>query len=271
MHTDPSGHECIPGSDICSQDDDSEYNDPDLSHKDKPHNTKHGYSNPPEGPNPGEPLTDGYPTGDELYEWYMDLWRNKSGWWWDVFGADGYFTFNEAMIIILSGELMFHYGAVPPNIIAMVLVRKANATCIDQYHHACSEAEFVHWFASWAQSGRGRIFNGTDGGNFFAPGWAAEGTEGWFYQIMDWVQNPDEDWLTGKSDFEAFDWADTDLDKIKDNWTYIKSNPNTYTYIATWTDEDGNQQGFVIYNGCLDTAFHNGGGEDAIILACGSP
>ena len=39
-----------------------------------------------------------------LYDWYLDIWEQKSGWWWEVFGEDGEFSVLDAIAIGLLAE-----------------------------------------------------------------------------------------------------------------------------------------------------------------------
>jgi len=43
-------------------------------------------------------------SGRDFYQWYLALYRDTTGWWWNVFGQDASFTIWEAIAVILVFE-----------------------------------------------------------------------------------------------------------------------------------------------------------------------
>ena len=79
--TDPSGHRCIP-IDECDTprgDRPPDYVDPNMLAK-----TQYGLA---------------------AYQLYLDLYNDRNGWWWDVYGADGHFSAWDFIALIYGAEV----------------------------------------------------------------------------------------------------------------------------------------------------------------------
>jgi hypothetical protein len=86
-YTDPTGHKCVGNSEECMDEDGKPINGaggPDRLDRTMLKRTDHG---------------------EEVYDFYLRLYYNHSGWWWKTYGADGHFSAWDFIAMMYGYEL----------------------------------------------------------------------------------------------------------------------------------------------------------------------
>ncbi len=89
-------------------------------------------------------------SGREFYQWYIDLFANPDGWWWEIFGQDSDgFTVWDAIAVIMIQEAWMNWSNV---YISEAIIRKANDWCQYLFGRACTTENYINWFAHYSQT-----------------------------------------------------------------------------------------------------------------------
>jgi RHS repeat-associated protein len=93
-------------------------------------------------------------SGNDFYNWYLELW-NTRGWWWDMFGQDkDGFTIFDAFAVIFIDETE---GVWTNPYISEAAIRDANAWCKTVYGNSCTIGGYINHFAHEYQSAHNYI------------------------------------------------------------------------------------------------------------------
>jgi RHS repeat-associated protein len=87
-------------------------------------------------------------SGEDFYQWYFDLFDNRSGWWWEMFGydSDG-FTVWDAIAVIMIQEASKNWSN---GYISEALIRSANYWCKELFGISCTTENYINWFAAYS-------------------------------------------------------------------------------------------------------------------------
>jgi RHS repeat-associated protein len=90
--------------------------------------------------------------GADFYKWYLWLYNQPNGWWWEVFGQDSDgFTIFDAVAVIMVSEAMKNWE--DPNLTEALIRAASEFGC----GGACTTEGFIDWFMRYSKSARGYV------------------------------------------------------------------------------------------------------------------
>jgi hypothetical protein len=196
-----------------------------------------------------ELLTQGINTngisGQGFYDWYINLYLQFDGWWWDFFG--GTFSIYDAMTMVLIGEASYQYGKVSPVDFAEAAYRGLTQSCIKTNGGPCSIEQLINAFSISMQSARTRVQKMSHDPDPFSYRNFTKIEWGWSLVVSFALENPDPDWKHGWDPNRPFWFGDRRLPYVKRAISMQADYPDGVFYL---------NDGFLIPSGALWSAAH---------------
>ncbi len=96
-------------------------------------------------------------SGKDFYQWYLDLFNNRSGWWWEMFGQDSDgLTIWDAIAVIMIQEAWMNWSN---EYISEAMIRAANNWCSTT--GGCTIEGYINWFAHYSSTAGNHVSNHT--------------------------------------------------------------------------------------------------------------
>ncbi len=93
-------------------------------------------------------------SGQDLYNWYLLLEDDPSGWWWEEFGEDGDFSIGDILAVIVYAEAQHNWQN---PYLAEASIRDANTWCIAMTGQSCTVEGYINHAAWEYESGAQRV------------------------------------------------------------------------------------------------------------------